>query len=612
MQESRTLEFGQLRERYPRRYSFDQAMCKTPIEPMLIRRGKYFDQHGNFPKKGTGLIWICSLLAMLGGLTVVVRGAPPINDNFASSTVVSGYKWQVDSATLAEASRQRTEPNHGAASVWWSWIAPGSGDGGISVFAPNGVTVNLAVYLGASLSELTPVTLSAPGFPPGRFNFTAVGGQKYYLAVATSVEQANLATNIGLAGFINSVELGEPIAAKFTERDEVPMAIRTTEKASDIAIVEYYANDQVVATATAFPYSAGWSHPVAGLYQISARVRKVSGPDPLTNSIRNISVAPGNDNFADRMVIRTNVILLPAKMNGSLEVNEPDHGEYIGSSTWYSYTAPEAGRILMTATEVNLSAKVQMYRGSSVGELKLVQGIDSTSQLNANVQAGETYQIAVCSGNLGYSGKSSLWFKFLTAPANDNFANSIHIEGADVKVEGHTFFSTLEAGESSPFPNSIWWSWRAAESGILTISNPTNTSWIGGAVYTGNSLTDLKVVHGMSALGSSDFNVSAGTTYHIQIGSYWGELDYLALQFKFREGEFLTPPVIQTFQFLPNNSIFFAVSGKAGDSFRIDASPDLVNWTTVYQDVFSFQYPSLPVEIPQTADRSRFFRLIPL
>jgi hypothetical protein len=541
-----------------------------------------------------------------------VRGAPPINDNFASSTVVSGYKWQVDSATLAEASRQRTEPNHGAASVWWSWIAPGSGDGGISVFAPNGVTVNLAVYLGASLSELTPVTLSAPGFPPGRFNFSAVGGQKYYLAVATSVEQADLATNIGLAGFINSVELGEPIAAKFTERDEVPMAIRTTEKASDIAIVEYYANDQVVATATAFPYSAGWSHPVPGLYQISARVRKVSGPDPLTNSIRNISVAPGNDNFADRMVIRTNVILLPAKMNGSLEVNEPDHGEYIGSSTWYSYTAPEAGRILMTATEVNLSPKVQMYKGSSVGELKLVQGIDSTSLLNANVQAGETYQIAVCSGNPGYSGKSSFWFKFLTAPANDNFANSIHVEGADVKVEGHTFFSTLEAGESSPFPNSIWWSWRAAESGILTISNPTNTSWIGGAVYTGNSLTDLKVVHGMSALGSSDFNVSAGTTYHIQIGSYWGELDYLALQLKFREGEFLTPPVIETFQFLPNNSIFFAVSGKAGDSFRIDASPDLVNWTTVYQDVFSFQYPSLPVEIPQTADRSRFFRLIPL
>jgi hypothetical protein len=118
------------------------------------------------------------------GFTFIPPPSPPSNDNFAQRIPLTGVRPSVYGTTVA-ATRELREPLHGADSnartVWYSWIAPSSGDAQVSAYnfswnVPGNVEV--AVYTGSSLSTLTPVAIGSSSE-----QFYAVAGRNYQIAV---------------------------------------------------------------------------------------------------------------------------------------------------------------------------------------------------------------------------------------------------------------------------------------------------------------------------------------------------------------------------------------------------------------------------------------------
>src|SRR5262245_40950878 len=59
-------------------------------------------------------------------------------------------------------------------------------------------------------------------------------------------------------------------------------------------------------------------------------------------------------------------------------------------------------------------------------------------------------------------------------PANDNFANAIQLVGTNLTAHGSNVNATKERGEPNhagqPGGKSVWWFWKAPETGYATVS----------------------------------------------------------------------------------------------------------------------------------------------
>jgi len=116
---------------------------------------------------------------------------PPPNDNFRNALVLAGSSGSV-AGTNKDATKEPGEPNHaggaGGASVWYRWTAPFNGpvtfdtigfrnQSGGSFHYLNSL---LAVYIGASVNGLAPVTSNATD---NKVTFNATAGTTYQIAV---------------------------------------------------------------------------------------------------------------------------------------------------------------------------------------------------------------------------------------------------------------------------------------------------------------------------------------------------------------------------------------------------------------------------------------------
>jgi hypothetical protein len=120
-----------------------------------------------------------------------------------------------------------------------------------------------------------------------------------------------------------------------------------------------------------------------------------------------------------------------------------------------------------------------------------------------------------------------------TPPANDNFTNATVLTGTSVAFTGSLVGATLESAETngsgpSAWAPTVWWTWTAPQSGIVTISLRVNYTWDQTwpahsgffEVYTG---ADLSSLTGISANGVTGpigryvaFAATAGTTYYFR------------------------------------------------------------------------------------------------
>jgi hypothetical protein len=116
----------------------------------------------------------------------------PSNDDFANRIELDGALVTTNSFTPV-ASREPGEPYHagymGDHSVWWSWTPPVSGNYTLSTEGSTCDTL-LAVYLGSSISNLTPVAAdsgsggaSPEGHSTSRLSFDAFSTNTYVIAV---------------------------------------------------------------------------------------------------------------------------------------------------------------------------------------------------------------------------------------------------------------------------------------------------------------------------------------------------------------------------------------------------------------------------------------------
>lgn len=118
--------------------------------------------------------------------------------------------------------------------------------------------------------------------------------------------------------------------------------------------------------------------------------------------------------------------------------------------------------------------------------------------------------------------------------SNDNFADSRVLTGTSVTVTGSNASATAEAGEPNPASvsggKSVWWSWTASSSGGVTLSTAGSNFDTTLGVYTGSSLSSLRLVaenddeNYNNGVYSSrvTFNAVAGTTYRILVDGYNG------------------------------------------------------------------------------------------
>lgn len=104
---------------------------------------------------------------------------PPINDHFTNALVLSGNHLD-GTGDLLNASREAGEPEHGSATVWYSWVAPAAGGAAFSV--PHGLVTG--IYTGDTVSTLHPV-LRLITFDNLSL-WVTFSNTVYYIAVASS------------------------------------------------------------------------------------------------------------------------------------------------------------------------------------------------------------------------------------------------------------------------------------------------------------------------------------------------------------------------------------------------------------------------------------------
>src|ERR1019366_7254886 len=115
----------------------------------------------------------------------------------------------------------------------------------------------------------------------------------------------------------------------------------------------------------------------------------------------------------------------------------------------------------------------------------------------------------------------------LPPPPNNNFANRIPLSGLGITVRGYTVNASKESGEPGNWPATIWYSWTAPANGYVVARAAANDWYPDVNIYTGSSLSNLAKVNSATPYPNQgcnglSFYATAGTTYQIQAGGWWG------------------------------------------------------------------------------------------
>ena len=109
-------------------------------------------------------------------------------------------------------------------------------------------------------------------------------------------------------------------------------------------------------------------------------------------------------------------------------------------------------------------------------------------------------------------------------PPNDLFSNALTISGARGSTTGSNAAATVEPGEpGSRRDSSVWWQWRPASSGTVTIDTVGSAFAMDLGVYTGTRVSALRRLERDYAYGEQQSRVTlavaAGITYKLRVSS---------------------------------------------------------------------------------------------
>lgn len=535
----------------------------------------------------------------LGELAAGDAFAGPITIADASGTT---------SGTNEGATTEPGEPAHtrnAAASVWFSWSAPGDGIAVLDTFG-SGFDTILAVYTGPSLDALTLVAQDDDtGGRQSQVSFDVTAGTQYAIALAgddgatgpytftwalhqqAGNDAFDSATPIdGERGMVAghnhgaTAEPGEPLHAGFGSKsvwfswtapaDHV-VTFDTDGSALDTALAVYTGdavgslreivqNDDDFGTTQSrvvFPATAGDTYRIAIVGE-----RDADGSFVLNWAFRD---PPPNDDFAAAASL--------AGVEGSLqgttvlataEPGEPTHGGFGGSSVWFTWTAPTDGVATIDTLRSDelpagdaFNTVLAVYTGASVSDLTEVAVNDNdadrdpASRVVFPARQGTSYAVAVA-GFRAFTGEYVLSWTLTDPLPNDDFADAAPLAGESGAVTGSTVGATKEPGE--PFHDrfaqpSVWFSWTAPADGVAAFDTAGSGFHTVLAAYTGDRVDDLELIaeDGGSSLDTDtriETPVQGGTTYRVAVAGFDGETGPFALTWLFRP---TTPPANDAF-----------------------------------------------------------------
>ncbi|MBZ0275845.1 MAG: hypothetical protein K8I60_06855, partial [Anaerolineae bacterium] len=128
-------------------------------------------------------------------------------------------------------------------------------------------------------------------------------------------------------------------------------------------------------------------------------------------------------------------------------------------------------------------------------------------------------------------------------PANDNFANALIVNSLPLTDSGDTTAATLETGEAVPTCGlnssfTVWYAFTPALTTNYVISTAGSSFDTILAVYTGSAVDALTQVRCNDDANTTTFtsqitlSLTAGFTYHIQVGGYNGRYGTFAFSFQ--------------------------------------------------------------------------------
>lgn len=254
---------------------------------------------------------------------------------------------------------------------------------------------------------------------------------------------------------------------------------------------------------------------------------------------------PGNDDFANAIQIAgSSGQAAGSNRSATSESAEPIHaGVGGGASVWWRWAAVETGVARFETSGSSFDTVIAVYLGNTVRSLTNVAANDDFNDVASQVffptEAGTTYFIAV-DGYESDTGDIALRWKQPPPVPNDRFADSVVIGGAAGQVFGTNEGATREAGEplQADFGagHSVWWSWTPAARRRAVFSTLGSDFDTVLGVYTGLAVDQLTHIVTNDDFGDLHsmvfFTAEAGTTYHVVVDSFEGEMGTVQLSWR--------------------------------------------------------------------------------
>lgn len=527
------------------------------------------------------------------GLIMLEVVGPPRNNDIANATPLT-IRRNI-SATNRNADAEPDEPDHAdqpaQASIWFKWTANLTAKVG---FSTRGSSINTvaAVYSGPAenitMAELTKVgaNVSVEGATFSRIDFQAISGVTYYFAVdgwqgAQGIVSALLAVPPSNDDFSNSLVLTgtsiqRSVSTVFATREPgeprhlpgrgngesvwftwtAPESSRVTLTSSGSflpCIIAVYTGDRLEDLALVSRDGAN-NRPtritmdaVQGTtYRIAIEAWDFSLSD-MPFRLESTPIPP-NENFADATILQGQRVTVTGNNAGAGRENGEPSNNYNGSgSVWYTWTAPTTGEFAIYGERLDKPRRraivLNIFRGNKVDELTHVKedfgnGIGFDAFVRWNAVAGTTYHIQVTSLNesflVGGEGPFSLDLRprHEHAPANDNFANAIELDGNLVyNFRTHTYGLTAEPGEPAhaglTATETLWWKFQpqAGQAGRYAISTAMSEgAWLTTVYQVPNTstpsfanLTEVANNYASADMAFPDlaWHADVGNTYYI-------------------------------------------------------------------------------------------------
>ncbi len=366
-------------------------------------------------------------------------------------------------------------------SIWFSWEATSTE---FITIGTCGSAINtvLGVYTGSAVSALTPVSSNRYSFGPNcpfsgsEVTFKAIDGTSYDLAVdgnafrgtgdPTPVTEGSIELEISaqsppanddfedaltLAGTSTSAEAenwaatkqtGEPnhradpggasVWFKWTAPRTGGVFLQACAGPQETLVAAYTGSsvdsltpvtpiESSSACDLTFGAVAGTTYEIA----IDGKFSQSTGMASMGEEQLSLAMVPGNDDFERPIALDAGPLALYIgyrTIGATKQPGEPNHaGDPGGASVWFSWTAPAAGSVRVSACDATFPVLVAAYTGSTLGTLAPVKGATaplaepcspSTGRAIAfNTDAGATYRIAV-DGSGGATGKFDLGTEF--------------------------------------------------------------------------------------------------------------------------------------------------------------------------------------------------------